>query len=232
MPTEAELRALLRGEDDGSPRLDADRIIRRARARRRPKQLAVGALSGLAVVAVVVPVTLGLGAMRPMSASDEAGSAAAPESGDSLVRQEDTAGIPGDGLTVACMPPLWEGDAAPTGVELQTMQEVAGGDVMLTMSNDGTEAMAGTLAADPTLLLVADGVVIGWSATGGDATRVDLPRGRQLVLTVSLDAVDCTGAPLAAGVYDTEAVLPIRHDDGTITVVTAALTPITVPPAE
>lgn len=232
MPTEAELRALLHGEDDGTPRLDAERIIARARARRRPKRLAVGALGGLAAAAVVVPVALGVGTMRPMGASDSAGSAAAPESSDSSVLKGDSARTPVEGSATSCVPPLWDGDPAPEGVALTVMQEVGGSEVDLTLRNDGADAVDGTLAADPTLLFLTDGIVVGWSATAVADPRVDLAPGRELVMTAPLAAVDCAGAPLAPGSYDAEAVLPIRRTDGTITVVTGDPAAVTVGSAQ
>lgn len=235
MPTEDELRHLLQGEPGGNPRLDADRIIRRARARRRPKRIALAALGGLAAVAVVVPVALGLAStnpLSPMAASDEAGSAVAgPESAehdgagdasahdDRVLRQD---------LPASCEPPLGEGEPAPPGVELQLAQPVTGGAITLTLVNGSTERLTGSIPSSPALLLARDGVIIGDSSAGVDLAAVDLAAGERLSLTLPLEAVDCVGEPLAAGGYEADALLAIRDDAGRTMIVESAFTPIVV----
>ncbi|MBN9141659.1 MAG: hypothetical protein J0H23_12615 [Micrococcales bacterium] len=221
MPTEAELRALLRGEDDDSPRLDADRIIRRARARRRPKQLAVGALSGLAAVAVVVPVTLGLGAMRPMSASD--GAAAPLSNSESAAGQsafED--GARGGSLATDPAPECSRGatqpetTAVPSGVELTLTQATAGGAITFTLVNGSDVALHGDVAGVPDIALSTGDLPVGWSTAAVGAVRVDLAAGESMRLDVPLAAVSCTGGPLPAGGYGAEALLAIRLDTGEV----------------
>ncbi|AYF98774.1 hypothetical protein [Protaetiibacter intestinalis] len=235
MPDEAELRAMLRGDGGEESRLDVDAVIRRARARRRPRQAAAGLIVGLAAVAVVVPVGYGVGAMRPMGASDEAGSAAAPDAADGAGQEFDARstqeGTPYPGITVSCLPPLWSGEELTTAT-LTITQEVSGGDVALMLANGGDDELRGVLASAPTLLLSSDGVVVGWSTGGEDAADVALAPGDVREFDAPLDAVDCTGAPLAAGGYDAGAVLAIRRDDGTIAFATSAFTPITVTSAQ
>src|SRR5690606_5168003 len=121
-------RALLQGESGGEPRLDADRIIRRTRARRRPKRIALGALTGLAAVAVVVPAAVGIGSLNapsPMSASDEAGVAAAGQEGAddlSAPAERDGAGSLSEDPYPDCQLVGWDGSAVPSGVELLVAQ--------------------------------------------------------------------------------------------------------------
>lgn len=229
MPTESELRDLLHGEPGVEPRLDAERIIRRARARRRPKRMAVGALGGLAAVAVVVPVALGLGSTTPgtMSAGDEAGSLAASPEGadhDSRLLQQD--------LPASCQPPLWEGEPAAVGLTLVLAQEESGGAITLTLINESADPATGTLVSAPAVLLARDGVIIGDSSAILDLPPVDLAPGEQLALTLPVEAVDCTGTPLGGGSYEADAVLAIRGDAGGLMIVESGFTPVTLAPAQ
>jgi hypothetical protein len=228
VPTESELRDLLQGGHGDEPRLDADRIIRRARARRRPKRMAVGALGGLAAVAIVVPMSLSLGSTGPgtMSASDEAGSlAASPEEAhqDSRLLEQD--------VPASCQPALWEGEPAPAGLTLRFAQEVAGGELTLTVVNGSTDAVTGTLPSAPALLLARDGVIIGDSTPALSLPAIDLAPGEQLILTVPLEAVDCTGAPLEAGSYEGDVVLAIRDDAGRHVILESGFGHVAVSPA-
>lgn len=229
MPTESELRKLLQGPSSEEPRLDADDIIRRARARRRPKRMAVGALGGLAAVALVVPVALGLGSMPPgsMSASDEAGSLAAkPQSAeqDSRLLQED--------LPASCQAPLWEGEAAAAGVALEVTQDALGSSIILTLVNGTADPVTGTLASAPAVLIARDGVIVGDAPSALEPSAVDLAPGGQLSLVMPMDAVDCSGGPLEAGSYEASAVLAIRREDGGVVIVESGFTPLTIAAAQ
>lgn len=231
MPTESELRELLQGGGTPGP-LDAERIIRRARARRRPKRIVAGALGGLAVVAVVAPVALGLGTMRPMGASDSAGGAAAgQESADgmSTLTERGAAGSLADDPYPDCHLVGWDGDAVPSGVELHLAQAEPGGDVALTLSNDSAEPLRGELAGAPYLALSSGEEPVGWSAASVETMRIDLEPGGRVTVAVPLDAVGCHDAVLA-GDYGAEAALAIRLDDGRIVVATSIRTPVVVTP--
>ena len=91
MATEPTLRHLF-PKDDGAPNtLDAAAIIRRSRARRLPKRLAIGSVTTLAVAGIVVASVQGLSTTTQMSASEVALpatgstqdlSAASPAAGD------------------------------------------------------------------------------------------------------------------------------------------------------
>jgi hypothetical protein len=230
VPTESELRELLQGGGAPGP-LDAERIIRRARARRRPKRIVAGALGGLAVVAVVAPVALGLGTMRPTGASDSAGGAAAgQESADgmSTLTERDMGSLADDPYP-DCHLVGWDGDAVPSGVELHLAQAEPGGDVALTLTNDSTEPLRGELAGAPYLALSSGEEPVGWSAASVEMTRVDLQPGEGVTVAVPLDAVGCQDAVLA-GDYGAEAALAIRLDDGRVVVATSIRTPVVVTP--
>lgn len=235
MPTESELRDLLQGEPGAEPRLDTERIIRRARARRRPKRIAVGALSGLAAVAIVVPVTLSLGsAGQNLAASDQAGGAAAPQSEDMSTLRENERADGGGSLSEDSYPDCqlsgWEGAAVPSGVELRVAQPEAGGDVELTLVNGSTQTLRGEVAG-AYLALGAGEEPLGWSDTPLDPVPLALAPGEQQTITVPVHPVGCGGSTLAGG-YGAEVSLGIRLDDGTIVVANSIRTPVVVTAAE
>ena len=60
MPSESEVRDRLQRADAPSGRIDVEAVVRRSRARRRPRVVAAAAVTTLAVIGVVVPVSLGL----------------------------------------------------------------------------------------------------------------------------------------------------------------------------
>lgn len=229
MPTEDELRTLLRREQGAEPRLDADVVIRRARARRRPKRIAAGALGGLAAVALVVPVAVGLGSQGSgsLSASDEAGSLAAGADSaeqDNRVLQQD--------LHASCQPPLHEGDPAPAGVTLTLTQEASGGAIVLTLVNGSADPLTGTLPSSPAVLLARDGVIIGTARTELELSALDLVAGQQTSVSLPFQAVDCAGAPLEAGSYEADAVFAIQGDDGAMIVIESGFAPVVVAAAQ
>lgn len=233
MPTEDELRTLLHGEAGAEPRLDAESIIRRARARRRPKRMAVGALSGFAVLAVIVPVAVGLGSMQPMGASDEAGTAAAPESADdaSTLVERGRGGSLADDPYPDCRLKGWDGAAVPSGVQLLVAQLGQGGGVDLTLVNDSSVELSGELAGAPYLALGSGAEPLGWSAAPVEPLRVHLAPGERMTITVPLDPVGCDGSTLS-GAYDVDVSLGILLDDGTVAVANSLRTRIVVAAAQ
>ncbi len=206
MPTESELRALLRGDGEGGDRLDADRIIRLARARRRPKRVALGALTGLATAAVVVPVAIGVGMPPPMSASDDAGAALAPESAKDQRESDAVAGEEGSSALFVTQEPCGaEVVAAPSTVvslaPITAASSTAFAPTAITIAADFVpeEAAQLTLAS---VVLVRDGVVAGY----GSLDAVPLSAGETTVpaelavLACPLDDPE-REARLAAGTY-------------------------------
>jgi hypothetical protein len=235
VPTESDLRDLLQGEPGAEPRLDTGRIIRRARARRRPKRIAVGALSGLAAVAIVVPVTLSLGSEgQNLAASDQAGGATAPHSEDMSTLQENERADGGGSLSEDpypdCQLSARDGAAVPSGVELRVTQPEAGGDVELTLVNGSTQTLRGELEG-AYLALGAGEEPLGWSDAPLDPVPLVLTPGEQQTITVPLQPVGCGGSTLA-GSYGAEVSLGIRLDDGTVVVANSVRTPVVVTAAE
>ncbi len=217
MPSESELRALLRGEGEGGTRLDADRVIRLARARRRPKRLALGALGGLSALAVIVPVAAGIGAMGPMGASDSGGAALAPESMDAPADEEDA----GSTLRARteCGAELAAGPSAVLGVGTVTAETTTVRlGTTVTIAADALDPSPATLRIS--LVLVRDGRVAGFAEAAG-AGEVPVAAGAADVpLELELHACPVDGAAdparLAPGDYELVAEGGLASADGTV----------------
>jgi len=233
MPDETELRARLREGADEPPRLDADRIIRRARARRRPKRIAAGTLGALAAVAIVVPVVLTVSTPKLDAADMGAAPSAAAGNGEAstLERTDSGHGSLSEDPWPGCHLRLPEGAAVASGVELHLAQ-AADGRLALTLVNGSGAPLTGVLAEPPTLILTDGERPAGISTAEADTSAVELAPGGSLALTVPVEAVDCDGGALAAGGYDVTAALAIRLADGSVVVATSARTPATVGAAE
>lgn len=234
MPTESELRALLHGEPGTTRPLDAERIIRAARARRRPKRIAAGALGGLAALALVIPVVVGVGTLGPRTVSDRGGAAAPAESAEGFSTRADDGSLAPD-ASPGCRPPGWDGEAAPTGLELRVAQSTPGGALELTLVNGSGTTLHGRLAGPP-LVAVSDGETpLGWSAAAPPAAsaseRLALAPGGQHRVEVPLEIDSCSGAPVT-GAVEAAASIAIVLEDGTILVADSARSRIVVAPAE
>lgn len=223
MPTESELRALLQGGDGGGDRLDAERIIRLARARRRPKRIAAGALTGLAAAAIVVPATVGLGASTTMSGSDGAGSAAAPDEAPESAARDTGAGA----LSVAAVPCGASLKAAESPVLTLTLTPVATEPGTLVLGTGLAIAPDAVPATDSELhltqlLLVREGTVAGFATPELPHASLDVPAGSDEVpVTLALSACPVDGAEagadatLPSGVYELVAAGGLSALDGT-----------------
>lgn len=201
MPTESELRDLLQGGSHPSPQLDAGRIIRRAHARRRPKQLAVGALGGLAMVAVVVPLVLGGGA-HPMSGGDAGGSAADAPEQDTMSTLERGAAGAGPAPVLDALNPCGAELAAATSdpaglvLAMEPLEAPADADWIdaeVTLTNTGESTVHGITGATPTLTLAHDGVVLwhGVGLTAPTAVMIELAPGESTTLAATFRPVRC-----------------------------------------
>ncbi|TXK17239.1 hypothetical protein [Homoserinibacter sp. GY 40078] len=195
MPTEAELRALLRDEDPEPGALDADRIVRLARRRRRPRQLAAGIAGGALVVAAVgfvVPPLANLAASTSMSAADEAvgtmegaesapdGDAGAAQSGDQGLRcaADGSPVVSADALEASLSPLGWRSPGAPFTVTAR-LTNLGGEPVSLLLSRVEVSADDGSILA---------------VAVPDDARRVDLDAGATSIETWAVASLDCTSA--------------------------------------
>ncbi|MFT4029001.1 MAG: hypothetical protein QM675_03920 [Protaetiibacter sp.] len=224
MPTEAELRELLR--DGGTPGpLDAELIIRRARARRRPKRIAAGALGALAVAGIAVPVALGLGlgSGGSMSASDSADTSAL-ESGDAGPL-EATGGDGADAPTVPLPAPC--GAESPTDLAstllslLPITADAASTQVEATATiTDDALPDTAAIASLSTFLLVRDGVVHGYAIPADGTGTIRIAPAASVEVTLSLELLACPvgdaqqRATFPSGSYRIVAAGTLRGENG------------------
>ncbi len=210
MPTESELRALLQGEPDAAPRLDAARIIRRARARRLPRQLAVGSLSGLAALAIVVPVALG-GGLGGSAADDSAGGGAtarydAPEGAAALADGEAMASKADAAVALACGAVLPMPVPDPSGLVLATRTEATGSEATVSLTNTGASPVTGTVTSFVLAAVRGETVVASGATTA--AIPMELAPGASAVLPLGVVPAGC-GADAAESVSDAPLVAAI-----------------------
>ncbi|WP_165063562.1 hypothetical protein [Marisediminicola senii] len=216
MPTEAELRAMLRDaatprdDDDSTP--DATRVIRRSRARRRPKQLLVGAtavvavagigFAGIAGISALTPAQTGASSMVEEAAGDSAGGTAgesAPMDPEGAASGAGIGRAPANKLNL-CGGTLAEVAPSATGLVLTTnfaATAPAGTNTVegtVTMTNTSTEHITGTTAATPAITVSQNGRVL-WHSNGMMimmAALVDLAPGASMEYPASFTPVECS----------------------------------------
>lgn len=253
-PTEDDIRELFASASPatGNKPLDAGRIIARSRARRLPRQLAIGAVGALAVAGIAV---VGIQSMvrQPEASIMSQTDAAAPsvEGGQTF---DTTKRAPAEKInlcagTIADATPSFYGlrldvafpETAPAGTG------AIRGIVHLT--NTGSETVTGTTAAAPAITVSRNGTVL-WHSNGpmiDPAVTVDLAPGQSMDYPASFTPVRCdvaddqaesfrTGLPaLPAGGYYLSAAIDFQPDasmaqQGTpgVDLVTGPLAPITL----
>ncbi len=246
MPIESELRAALRDPSSGGrladgTGIDSAEVIRRARARRRPKQVAFGSVATLAVAGFA---WVGISAIPwpqagIMSASDTLGDA----TGSELALPDAQPGAtdpvaggahqePASSLN-RCGEPLIEVGPTASGLVLTTDFPSTGAanglpmDGTVTLTNTGQERVTGVTAAQPTIVLSQDGITL-WHSNGMMRTieyLVDLAPGESKEFAASLTPVRCTEEnpgsyslpgglpPLGPGTYRVTAFLELEPLD-------------------
>src|SRR3954469_1783514 len=85
MPSEDDLRKEFHDNEPGGA-IDLDAVLRRSRARRRPRVAPAACVSTLAVVGIVVPVSISLASPGTVTSVLDAGSATPPHSAAGPVR--------------------------------------------------------------------------------------------------------------------------------------------------
>jgi len=220
MHDEHELRRMLASTEAPS-RIDTDAVVRAARARRLPKQVATGAVGALAVLGIAV---LAVPAIVPPQHSAITMSEPAPEAGQS----SDTAlRVAADSLN-QCGGPLAEPVDNRVGLvaEVRLPRSAAPGAEVagtVVLTNTGEAAIAGTTASVPDVALARDGVVVWHTGpTIQSVVEVHLEPGEQLELPVSLHALECGSEerlraggelePVPAGDYQVSVVLDVATD--------------------
>jgi hypothetical protein len=239
--TESDLRDLLQGPDpEGRATIDVDAVLRRARARRRPRAIAASAVGALALVGVMTPVVL----ISQQAATPESLMIAEDASGASEASDADGydgATAPSATSLVSCGAPVADhapGDGLVLEVTPVTAEAgTAGIPIDVALRNDGTVSMLGVTATQPVVVFSRDGVVLWYSDAIQDASgvRVDLAPGESLTYRSTLEPLTCAAddeasaadggglgedLPTASvGSYRVSAMIDFIPDDGTQTVV-------------
>ncbi|MBX9471195.1 hypothetical protein [Microcella sp.] len=200
--------------------IDVDAVTRAARARRRPRQWAVGTLSvvavlgvgGLAVAAVAPPVLIAASESADLEAGmAEGGAAPLADGADERTTGPDLADI------VACgaAPLPLEIDDSALALELRIATTVAADagpiDAIAVLVNRGDDAMTLLTAATAVAVLTQNGAVVGVELPrDGAALELDLAPGESYELPMVISTLACRGSAsesLAPGAYGVVAVL-------------------------
>jgi len=243
MASESELRDRFHDGTLPSGQIDVDAVLRRARARRRPRVVLAGAGSLLAIAAIAVPATIGSFA-RPATDSTLIagdGSEFSPESatgGDAGGSTQSDAGdmaidrAPAEKLNL-CSAPVAEVAPAENGLVLTVEPVTAStGDhgipTIVTMTNTGTAPVSGTTGGRPAMTLSKGGVTL-WHSNGPQtmiAIPVELAPGETLQYPATFEPVRCgveddigesfrDDLPeVGAGVYQLSAAIDFTRNDG------------------
>jgi hypothetical protein len=194
MATEDDLRDLF-ASSHAPHRLDAKRVVAKSRARRLPKQIAVGAISTLAVAGIVVVSLPALLPQQPAISTLSEGSGAAAPSAQAF---DGAKRAPAE-KTNLCAGPL--ADPAPSfyGLRLDVAFPASapvGADPIqgtVRLTNTGAETVTGSTAASPAITLSQGGVVL-WHSNGPAsdlAVTVDLAPGQSMEYLASFTPVRC-----------------------------------------
>lgn len=241
MPDDELIRRLLRGHGSAPNTLDAAAIVRRARARRRPKQIAAAATTALAATAIIVPVAIGASGLQPQ-ASDQA--VEMTDGGASMLSEEGTARTATAPSTaeeaLRCGAPLTHHSPHPESVTLEFADhsaDIAFGDpgplrVDAALRNLGDDRFTGSADSELRVAVVSDGVVVATSSGETPLGQVALdlaPDGSQLVsgdLPLRLCGPESSQAdePLPVGEYELIAAIDVTGSDGVPALV--AVTPV------
>jgi hypothetical protein len=237
MASESELRDRFHEGTLPSGQIDVEAVLRRSRARRRPRVVLAGAGSVLAIAAIAVPAALGSFATpatdTALIAEGGAGdsSAQAPEAadGDAMSAYDRP---PAEKLNL-CMAPVAEAVPAENGLVLSVEPVTASaGDhgipTIVTMTNTGNLAVSGTTAGLPAMTLSQDGVTV-WHSNGPQtmiAIPVELRPGQSLQYPATFEPVRCSAEDdlsenfrqdlpaLGPGLYQLSAAIDFTRNDG------------------
>jgi hypothetical protein len=207
MASESELRDRFHEGTLPSGRIDVEAVLRRSRARRRPRIVLAGAGSVLAIAAIAVPATLGSFATTTAGEDTaliaEGGAADGAEFSQPQAPDADSSGEsmwdrpPAEKLNL-CSAPVAEVAPAENGlvlsVEPVTASAAARGiPTIVTMTNTGTEPVSGTTAGLPAMTLSQGGVTL-WHSNGPQtmiAIPVELEPGESLQYPATFEPVRC-----------------------------------------
>lgn len=238
MATESDLRDLLRGPDpEGRAAIDVDAVLRRARARRRPRAIAASAVGALALVGVLTPIVVvsqQAAKQETLMTAEDAGGAAGAQS-DDVPNGDDSAFAPAPsaGTLSSCGGPVVD-LPSETGLVLEVtpLTATVGSDsipIEVTLRNDGSQPAVGVTASTPVITFSRDGVVL-WHTNGAQdaiGMPVDLAPGESMTYLATFEPVVCAVGDdgdadglrkylptAAAGSYRLSAAIDFIPDDG------------------
>lgn len=206
MPSDSELRRRFREGTQPRDQIDVDAVLRRVRARRRPRVLIAGAGSVLAIAAIAVPAVITSSSLGTAQDSSLVSGEYAPEASTGGAADGDAAmsRAPADKLNL-CTAPVAEVSPAENGLVIAAQPVIAaaadrGIPVDVTLTNTGTTRIVGTTSPRPSLTLARDGITL-WHSNGPSdlmAVLVDLDPGESLTYVGTFE-------PLVCGLADDEA---------------------------
>ncbi len=214
MHSESDLRDELNGAaPTTSSRIDPDAVIRRAKARRVPRQVAFGSAAVLAVAGFAVLGTSTLPSLFSMStgASDSAIVAGAGSQVSELKGDHFGDAQPGANRQIAGRCGSASIGAAPNswGLVLTTSfpatAQANGLPVSgtVTLTNTGATRVTGTTSTTPVISLVRDGITV-WHTGGaadGPGRSIALDSGQSVTFSASYTPVECTVDDESADVF-------------------------------
>ena len=198
MATEPAIRHLFSAPQPTSA-IDVAAVVRRSRARRRPKVLGITGVSVLAIAGIVVG---GLQVGGGVSPASDAGASSATEefpleAGSSQVYSDEIKRAAAEQLNL-CTGTLAEVAPSATGLVLSVdfADAAAGSETVpgtVTMTNAGTAPVAGFTAASPVITLSQHDVVL-WHSNGPMielAREVTLAPGESMQYSAAFSPVQC-----------------------------------------
>jgi hypothetical protein len=213
MPTESELRQQFHGDEPGGSidrgSIDVDAVLRRSRARRRPRVAAAAVVSSLAVIGIVVPVSISIAGTHVTTAALDAGSAASapagPAAGEAIGGSDASGSLSGGSSKRApadkinlCTGPLATPAPAEDGLVLTVAPVEAAASardipVTVTLTNTGAQRVTGSVSPFPAVTLSRNGIVL-WHSNGAVpslAQEVDLAPGASTSFSTTFQPVVC-----------------------------------------
>jgi hypothetical protein len=215
MPDDFDFRSRFGPVDTDAAKIDTRQVIRRARLRRLPAQIAIGGGVVVAAGVLVVGAAVGLRAFSTSSGSASSSVAAAPEatspvpaggsaasdssgsnSSGSGAITPDSGGAPAEKLNL-CGGSLADVAASATGLVLTPhFPDASAGAASVpgsvTLTNTSKTRWSGSTAASPSITLSRHGVVLWHSVTTDTAARnIDLAPGESTTYPAVLEPVVC-----------------------------------------
>lgn len=198
MPTEDDLRAALRETNSPASRVDAGRVVARARARRVPLQVGSALVGVLAVTGIGVVAVQTLPTSAPSVESAMVADGGAADTDASASTTEDAKRAPAERLNL-CGAPVAAAGQSVSGLELtvEFPESAAAGsdaiDGVVRLTNTSDSRVTGTTAAVPAVTIARDGITV-WHTNGPtilSLTIVDLAPGESLEYPTSIVPVEC-----------------------------------------